>query len=158
MPRGIPKRPRAADLEIDQRAVDRIRSAALTEATLGELLDELVRRRGTFAAVAEAQKLVLRKSADYNQAGGAGADPATADRDDYFPFGAMSYAQMIHVKAQRLNSLVLKAATSGGEPNFEGIRDTLLDLINYSSFWAERIDREARTAAALASVSADRRG
>lgn len=109
---------------------------------LHALLTELANRGGTFKAVAQAQLLVLRKSADYNQAGGAGKDPATADRDQYFPFGAMSYAQMVHVKAQRLNSLVLKAADSGGTPNFEGIRDTLLDIINYSSFWIERLDRE----------------
>lgn len=118
---------------------DKIGADDLDLVPLQALLTELTKRGGTFKAVALAQLLVLRKSSDYNQAGGAGKDPATADRDGYFPFGATSYAQMVHVKAQRLNSLVLKS----GEPNFEGIRDTLLDIINYASFWIERIDREA---------------
>lgn len=117
---------------------DRALAMDLTSVPLADLLEALARRGGTFKAVAQAQLLVLRKSADYNH----GKDPATAERDVYFPFGAMSYAQMIHTKAQRLNSLVLKAADSGGKPNFESIRDTLLDVINYSSFWIERLDRE----------------
>jgi hypothetical protein len=121
------------------------KKVGLDRVPLELLLQELARRGGTFKAVAEAQLLVLKKSADYNQAGMKGQtaeDAAKADRDVYFPFGGASYAQMIHVKAQRLNSLVL-GEYQGKGPNFEGIRDTLLDVINYASFWAERIDRNA---------------
>lgn len=113
--------------------------------TAEQLLQALVVKGGTFKAVAEAQLLVLKKSQDYNQQGGADKDPGRADRDAYFPFGPFSYAQMIHVKAQRLNSLSVKtvrAVQNGGAPEFEGIRDTLLDIINYASFWIERMDRE----------------
>lgn len=108
------------------------------------LLKALQARGGTLKAVAEAQLLVLKKSADYNQSGMKSQDAeaaAQADRDVYFPFLGVSYCQMIHVKAQRLISLVMKTMRGGGESNFEGIRDTLLDIINYASFWIERMDR-----------------
>lgn len=117
---------------------------ALDGLSIETLLSALQRRGGTFKAVADAQLLVLRKSADYNQAGMMGQDAeaaAQADRDVYFPFAGVSYAQMIHVKAQRLNSLVLKSMRGAVESNYEGIRDTLLDVINYASFWVERQDR-----------------
>jgi hypothetical protein len=115
---------------------------AMADMTVEQLLRELLARGGTFAAVADAQLLVLRKSADYNQHGmKAGGSAAFADRDQYFPFGLTSYAQMLHVKTQRINSLVLKARGGGG-PNFEGLRDTGLDIINYASFLVERMDRD----------------
>lgn len=119
---------------------------ALATVPIEELLKALQQRGGTFKAVADAQLLVLKKSADYNQAGMMGQDAeaaaqAQADRDVYFPFAGVSYAQMIHVKAQRLNSLVLKSMRGAGGSNYEGIRDTLLDVINYASFWIERQDR-----------------
>lgn len=127
-----------------EKATGAVIADALTTVPIEELLKALQRRGGTFKAVADAQLLVLKKSADYNQAGMAGQDAeaaAQADRDVYFPFAGVSYAQMIHVKAQRLNSLVLKSMRGGGESNYEGIRDTLLDIINYASFWVERQDR-----------------
>jgi len=107
------------------------------------LLAELSRRGGTTGAVADAQLLVIQKSQDYNQPAGnrLSANAALeADRDSYFPFGLASYVHMLHVKAQRAVSLVRKQQ-AGGEPNFEGLRDTALDLINYASFLVERMDR-----------------
>ena len=106
-----------------------------------DLLRELSRRGGTVAQVAEAQLLVVRKSEDYNQQGGAAQDAINADRDAYFPFGLASHVQMIHVKAQRLVSLALRDARGEG-CNFEGVRDTSLDIINYGSFLAEWMLRD----------------
>lgn len=100
------------------------------------LLSELVKRGGTLRACAEAQLLCLRKSQDYNQTGG-NAGTFNASRDDYFPFGLSSYAQMIHTKSQRLISLAKKGKAS----NFESAMDTALDLINYASFLADWLDR-----------------
>ena len=77
----------------------------------------------------EAAALASRKAKDYNEG---------PTRDDYFPFGQYSYTQMIHIKALRLQSLTLQE----GEANFEGIRDTLLDIINYAAFNVNAIDRE----------------
>ena len=102
----------------------------LSTATSLEMLQELARRGGHPGAVAEAVLLCVRKSQDYNN----GADPAdmhTIDRTGYFPFGAVSYAQMLYTKALRFNSLASQSAA----PNFEGLRDTALDLINYAGFF-----------------------
>lgn len=77
----------------------------------------------------EAAALCQRKAEDYN--GG------TVSRDAYFPFGLVSYSQMIHTKSLRLVSL----AQQGGAANFESARDTALDLINYATFLAEWLDQ-----------------
>ncbi len=103
-----------------------------------ELLGELARRGGPLKACAEAQLLCLRKSQDYNNTGG-NAGTFNASRDDYFPFGLASYAQMIHTKSQRLISLAKK--DSDATASFESARDTALDLINYASFLADWLDR-----------------
>lgn len=104
----------------------------LTEVSTEDLLKELCNRHGTFKAVARAQLLVLKKSADYN----AGVEDPGASRDIYFPFGTMSYAQMIWTKALRFKSVAEQK-----KQNFESLEDTALDLINYASFfidWSER--------------------
>lgn len=112
----------------------------LASATVRDLLNELATRGGTFAAVAEAQLLVLRKSEDYNGDALSTAE-ASRVRDVYFPFGAASYVHMIHIKSQRLVQLT-KNDLDGKAPNFEGARDSALDLINYASFFVERLNRE----------------
>lgn len=58
---------------------------------------------------------------------------------DYFPFGHYSYAQMVHVKVTRIRALV--GAMGSGKPvKFESLLDTVEDLINYSTYYAEAID------------------
>ena len=112
----------------------------LGEASVEDLLNALRYKGGTFRAVADAQLLVLKKSNDYNRSALDVAEQHAA-RDIYFPFGHASYAQMHHVKSQRINSLV-DAELKGRATNFEGLKDTALDLINYASFLVERISRE----------------
>lgn len=80
----------------------------------------------------DAVELCIKKSQDYNN----GQDKP-ASRKEYFPFGLLSYAQMLHTKTQRLNSLAQQTKS----PNHESIRDTLIDLINYAGFAAEAIDK-----------------
>ena len=80
----------------------------------------------------DAVELCIKKSQDYNN----GQDKP-ASRREYFPFGLLSYAQMLHTKTQRLNSLAQQTKA----PNHESIRDTLIDLINYAGFAAEAIDK-----------------
>ncbi len=106
----------------------------LAECSTVELLEELQSRGGHPGALAEAALLCVRKSQDYNQ-NAADMDPHKIDRSLYFPFGAVSYAQMLHTKSQRFNSLVLKEMR-GHDANFEGLRDTALDIINYAGFFA----------------------
>lgn len=80
----------------------------------------------------EVTQIAIKKSEDYNNGNG-----QPASRAQYFPFGLLSYAQMLHTKAQRLNSLAQQDKT----PNNESIRDTLLDMINYATFAVEAIDK-----------------
>ena len=110
----------------------------LSEVSTPEMLAELVARGGHPGGVAEAVLLCIRKSEDYNQGMGF-ANPHKVDRSSYFPFGAVSYAQMLHTKAQRFNSIVLKELR-GEEPNFEGLRDTALDIINYAGFYIASLE------------------
>jgi hypothetical protein len=106
---------------------------ALSSVPTVMLLKELASRGGHPGALAEAALLVVKKSEDYNQ--GQNLDPHKTDRTPYFPFGTVSYAQMLHTKSMRFNSLAMKEL-SGEEPNFEGLRDTALDIINYAGFYA----------------------
>jgi len=71
-----------------------------------------------------------RKAEDYNS--------GSVKREDYFPFGHKSFVQMIHTKSLRLVSLV----ESGGQPNFEGINDTVVDMANYLSFFDHYLTSE----------------
>ena len=107
----------------------------LMNASSTDMLEELAARGGHPGALAEAALLCIRKSADYNNGAPDAGDPHKVDRTSYFPFGAISYAQMLHTKTQRLNSLAIKII-NGGTPNFESIRDTALDIINYAGFMA----------------------
>lgn len=97
-----------------------------------DLLEELALRGGHPAALAKAALLCIEKSQDYNH--GQPLDPCAIDRSAYFPFGTVSYAQMLHTKSDRFVSLT-KKVLEGGQPNFEGLRDTALDIINYAGFF-----------------------
>lgn len=60
---------------------------------------------------------------------------------DYFPYGDMSYAQMVFVKAKRLVCLA-DSKRMGIEPSHESIKDSLLDIMNYASYWYEWLEGE----------------
>lgn len=94
------------------------------------LLQVLSERGGHPGALADAALLCAKKSEDYNQGMGH-TDIHKVDRTSYFPFGAISYAQMLHTKVERFISLCKKP----GAANFEGLKDTALDIINYSGFY-----------------------
>lgn len=79
----------------------------------------------------KATELRIKKGEDYN---------TDIEIKDYFPFGHESYAQMIYLKALRTVSLV-KLMQKGKEPNFEGIMGSLLDIVNYTSFYGEAIEK-----------------
>ena len=110
----------------------------ILEASTEELLMEIRNRGGHPGALAKAALLCVRKSADYNH--GKESNPHEVDRSNYFPFGAVSYAQMLHTKSQRFNSLVQKQM-DGRESNFEGLTDTALDMINYAGFYIDAAEK-----------------
>ena len=82
--------------------------------------------KATYLALLEpAMQLVVKKHEDYNTG---------ISLHDYFPFADKSYIQMLHIKVLRLRALEGKTA------NFEGAKDTLLDLINYSIFYLQYLE------------------
>jgi len=74
----------------------------------------------------ETVKLSIAKSGDYG-------DPSPA-KESYFPFGEASYAHMLATKTLRIVNLVKKAQRGEGA-NFEGLDDSLADLLNYTLFF-----------------------
>lgn len=106
----------------------------LEEVSSEALLEELIRRGGHPGALARAALLAARKSADYDKSADGYGDMHNVDRTPYFPFGAVSYAQMFHMKAMRFNSIVQKML-AGEEVNFEGLHDTASDILNYAGFY-----------------------
>jgi hypothetical protein len=97
------------------------------------LFQELSKRGGHPAALARAALLLIKKSQDYNSEQSS-KKPEEIDRRNYFPLGEASYAQMIHTKSSRFVALTKKIMDKK-EPNFEGLVDTALDLINYAAFY-----------------------
>jgi len=113
---------------------------------LVSLLDQLHEHGGIYAQAAKALKLCAAKTQDYHAGAKASDENADKMRDVYFPFGQLSYAQMLHVKVQRVISLV-KKQSAGLSVLHESLADTYLDLVNYALFAAERAERDARNAA-----------
>lgn len=97
------------------------------------LFEELSKRGGHPAALARAALLLIKKSQDYNSEQ-CSKKPEEIDRRNYFPLGEASYAQMIYTKSARFVALTRKIMDKK-EPNFEGLVDTALDLINYAAFY-----------------------
>ncbi len=82
-------------------------------------------------ALREAAALRQSKTQDY-MAGG-------VTRAEYNPFDEASYAHNVIEKAMRVKSLV-NLARSGHKVHHEPLRDSLIDVINYASFFVEFID------------------
>lgn len=80
-----------------------------------------------YPIISEIIELREAKGRDYN---------SSVELHEYFPFGQVSYTQMIYIKALRLRSL-----TELEEPTYESVRDTLMDLVNYAIFNLEAIDK-----------------
>lgn len=119
--------------EILRSRLESTPSADLSSVSSKDLLSELSSRGGHPGALADAALLCLKKSEDYNGTEES-QDPHKVDRSPYFPFGDVSYAQMLHTKAQRFNSLIINGMR-GKSVNFEGLVDTALDIINYAGFF-----------------------
>lgn len=71
-----------------------------------------------------ANDLLQKKSEDYNKEG----DPDS--RRDYFPYGNVSYLQMLFTKFKRLEQVLLE----NKDTNFDSAEDSCIDLMNYSAF------------------------
>lgn len=73
----------------------------------------------------EATKTQIKKDKDYN---------SQSDLDDYFPFGLVSYIQMIYIKALRMVNIAKQDNVQN-----ESMEDSLVDLVNYCSFMFKKI-------------------
>lgn len=90
-------------------------------------------------AFIEVAKLRAKKHQDYQNSDVAGAKPTPLA--EYFPFGLVSHVQMLWIKILRLKNFADRAMVDcKDDPNFEGIKDSLMDLCNYASFAIEDID------------------
>lgn len=76
-------------------------------------------------------QILIKKTEDYN------ADKIDdpdfrldSARYDYFPFGEVSYLQMLYTKIHRMKSVSLKEQT-----NFESLKDSCIDLGSYCIFF-----------------------
>ena len=77
----------------------------------------------------EAADIQEKKGQDYNNAA------SRVTQADYYPNGVYSILDICQAKVLRMYS-VLDTMQAGGNPNFESIEDSAIDLINYASFVA----------------------
>ena len=83
----------------------------------------------------EAEAIQLKKSNDYQ-------NPVSRVRQaDYYPRGCATISDIMMGKCLRIQS-VLESMENDPEyvPNFESLRDSALDLINYASFFVAYMD------------------
>ena len=75
----------------------------------------------------EAADIQEKKGNDYNSA------DSRVQQADYYEHGVWTLLDIIKAKYLRMVS-VLEAQEAGGEPNYESVEDSALDMINYASF------------------------
>jgi hypothetical protein len=113
---------------IDEQVID----------TFAGYMQVLPNDKASVKVLKECIDLQLRKSQDYQ------SDASTVRQADYYPRGVESIYDMINTKMLRLRSLMDATLAKGhmATPvaNFESMRDTAKDLINYVSFFAAYID------------------
>ena len=85
----------------------------------------------------QCDELLRRKSEDYQ--GGLGE--SNFSKSEYHPFGHKSYQQMLHTKLTRIKS-VSEKMERGEVVNFESLKDSVMDLINYAAFYGAWLDEE----------------
>lgn len=102
----------------------------------GSYSDELFnsKKKASVKVLDECIELQLAKSKDYQN------EASTVMQADYYPRGIESIYDMMNTKMLRLRSIMDAMQSSDHKPNFESLRDTAKDLINYTSFYAAYLD------------------
>lgn len=90
-------------------------------------MEEVRKDRASVDVLIECIELQRKKDRDYQ------SEESPIRQADYYRNGIDSIYEMLHTKMLRVLSLT-HSAKKGREPNFEGIEDSLKDLINYASF------------------------
>ena len=75
----------------------------------------------------EAADIQEKKGQDYNN------DVSRVSQADYYEHGVWTILDIIKAKYLRMVS-VLETQEAGGNPNYESVEDSALDMINYASF------------------------
>lgn len=81
----------------------------------------------------EAAEIQEKKGQDYNNA------VSSVQQADYYTYGVWSLLDTIHAKYLRMKS-VLETMEAGGKVNYESVKDSAIDMINYASFLAAYLD------------------
>lgn len=81
----------------------------------------------------EAIEIQRKKGADYQN------KVSSVRQADYYPRGIDTIYDIMWGKMLRIKS-VMDAMRSGQEPNFESLKDSAIDLINYGSFMAAYLE------------------
>ena len=85
----------------------------------------------------ECARLLVKKSQDY------GSSLTDYSKGQYMPFGHYSYIHMMHTKMSRIRAIAIDR-DRGQNVNFESLRDSVLDLINYAAFygaWLKELEK-----------------
>lgn len=93
--------------------------------------------------IAETLELLVKKTQDYNADKDLTNFKIDDPRDEYFPLGAASYIQMIWTKVMRIKNVAAKIA-QGGTPHFDGLEDSLKDIVAYSCFFYSYLDQKTK--------------
>ena len=86
----------------------------------------------------ECAQLLVKKAQDY------GSSMTDYSKSEYMPFGHYSYIHMLHTKLSRIRSIALESDPER-KTNFESLRDSVIDLINYAAFYAAWLDEQETT-------------
>jgi hypothetical protein len=84
----------------------------------------------------ECAEIQDRKSKDYQN------DASSVKQADYYVNGVQTIYDTMHGKMLRIKSIQETMLNDPGfNPNHESLRDSLLDLINYATFYAAYLDK-----------------
>jgi len=79
-------------------------------------------------------ELLEKKSRDYQNPN------STVLQADYYIHGCLTIYDIMHAKMLRIKSVMEAMESDGYTPNFESLKDSAIDLINYSSFFVSYLE------------------
>lgn len=86
--------------------------------------------------IMDAIKLQKKKGETYN-----GPNDIDLAKSQYFPYGHESYLTMLHIKLKRIEGIALD---KNRPINFESTYDSILDIINYASFYGAYLKQQEK--------------
>lgn len=84
--------------------------------------------------LAQAAKLYRKKSQDYR------SKASGIKHSEFYPQGVKTIHDILHGKMLRAKSLIANIESNQPSPNFESLKDTFIDIINYAAFACSWLD------------------